>query len=327
MIYDLYEISYDDIPADAEVPELEVGLTLLKAVFDPEVGMIAEKALEKLQPYIHQEAYQKFVQVSLSYLKKGVVSMKTNEVSPEFWSAVVQVILDDKSLVAEVILGSDGIVLKCRNELKSLFPPGTICKLPQDEWKDVPVLIDGKQIGTVLARRFCPKQTDREILEKEARTDSLTGLLNRRGMSLAYERIAAKQANSAGCRSGAVVFCDVNHFKKVNDALGHRRGDEVLVRIAILLKSVFREGDEIGRYGGDEFLLLLPGCPMNCVSDRMTLVNKKLQQEFAGQGIPLETLSLSWGMVDMAESSTWEELVAAADREYYCGKIPHCTTE
>ena len=79
MIYDLYEISYDDIPADAEVPELEVGLTLLKAVFDPEVGMIAEKALEKLQPYIHQEAYQKFVQVSLSYLTARATYLKTED--------------------------------------------------------------------------------------------------------------------------------------------------------------------------------------------------------------------------------------------------------
>ena len=79
LIYDLYEISYDDIPADAEVPELEVGLTLLKAVFDPEVGMIAEKALEKLQPYIHQEAYQKFVQVSLSYLTARATYLKTED--------------------------------------------------------------------------------------------------------------------------------------------------------------------------------------------------------------------------------------------------------
>ena len=80
IIFDLHEISYDDLPKDPDVPELEVGLALLKAAYDPEVGMQAHKALEKLKPYIHEEAYQKFVQVALSYLASNSTYLDRNEV-------------------------------------------------------------------------------------------------------------------------------------------------------------------------------------------------------------------------------------------------------
>ena len=80
IIFDLHEISYDDLPKDPDVPELEVGLALLKAAYDPEVGMQAHKALEKLKPYIHEEAYQKFVQVALSYLASNSTYLDHDEV-------------------------------------------------------------------------------------------------------------------------------------------------------------------------------------------------------------------------------------------------------
>ena len=79
LIYDLFEISYEDIPKDENVPELEVGLTLLKAVFDPNVGMRTEKVFEKLRPYMHLAAYKKFVFFSLCYLSARATHLTRQE--------------------------------------------------------------------------------------------------------------------------------------------------------------------------------------------------------------------------------------------------------
>ena len=68
MMFDLSQISYGNLPRSREVPELEVGLMLLKAVFDPEVDSVIEKALELMSPYLHLKAYQNFVKVAKDYI-------------------------------------------------------------------------------------------------------------------------------------------------------------------------------------------------------------------------------------------------------------------
>ena len=84
--------------------------------------------------------------------------------------------------------------------------------------------------------------------------DPLTGLLNRRGL---LERLVLGPGGPGGGQLG-VVIVDIDHFKRVNDAFGHAVGDEVLVRIAALLRSAAREGDLLARLGGEEFLLVVP---------------------------------------------------------------------
>jgi diguanylate cyclase (GGDEF)-like protein len=93
-------------------------------------------------------------------------------------------------------------------------------------------------------------------LQRQANTDSLTGLLNHRAIQ---ERL--DQEITRASRSGqnlAVLMVDLNRFKYVNDTHGHQVGDRVLRRVARLLQASVREYDEVGRYGGDEFLLVLP---------------------------------------------------------------------
>ncbi len=88
-------------------------------------------------------------------------------------------------------------------------------------------------------------------LSDEAMTDPLTGLCNRRGFTLLAERCA----NDAG---QCVIAIDIDHFKKINDSYGHDAGDSVLVRLAGLLQQACRNGDVVSRFGGEEFILLLP---------------------------------------------------------------------
>ncbi|MFC5847972.1 sensor domain-containing diguanylate cyclase [Deinococcus petrolearius] len=101
--------------------------------------------------------------------------------------------------------------------------------------------------------RFTQEYTRRLLLETQAHTDPLTGLPNRRAL---YGRIEAALATAEPC---SVVLLDIDHFKRVNDRYGHQTGDDVLVWVARRLRGGLRGGDVLGRWGGEEFLLLLPG--------------------------------------------------------------------
>jgi len=99
-----------------------------------------------------------------------------------------------------------------------------------------------------------------EALRELATHDSLTGLLNRRACldSLLTEL-------NRGCRTGnpvCIVMADIDHFKRINDAHGHQTGDEVLCEVARRMQRSLRRYDTAGRFGGDEFLLVLPECSL-----------------------------------------------------------------
>lgn len=96
----------------------------------------------------------------------------------------------------------------------------------------------------------------RQNAEQEAVTDGLTGLQNRR----AFERTIQGLIASSGKRAFGVMGLDLDHFKSVNDTLGHAAGDAVLVEVGKILREETRAGDQLFRMGGDEFLLLLPDC-------------------------------------------------------------------
>ena len=95
----------------------------------------------------------------------------------------------------------------------------------------------------------------RDLLREEVRTDSLTGLLNHRG---SQERLRAALDDADG-RLVSVVVIDLDHFKRINDTFGHAEGDRALALAAAALREVVRETDAVGRLGGEEFVIVLPG--------------------------------------------------------------------
>lgn len=142
--------------------------------------------------------------------------------------------------------------------------------------------------------------------------DSLTGVLNRRGLDQALEQ------RFHDAERLSILMVDVDHFKEINDSFGHRAGDEVLEGLAQCMVSVARGGDTIGRYGGDEFLVVLPGLASGGAEDLAQRIYLKLDQWNAGRPFPVQ---VSMGLAERRDGAmTPGQLIDAADAALYQAK-------
>ena len=143
-----------------------------------------------------------------------------------------------------------------------------------------------------------------------ARTDPLTGLANRRELDARFALLADKSTR-AGMPLSLLVI-DVDHFKAQNDALGHEAGDELLKKVAALLEQGARAGDALARFGGDEFVLLLPGTERAAVA----AVARRIGRAAREAGVSL-SLGAATYPVDAARP---HELFRSADAALYRSK-------
>ena len=163
-------------------------------------------------------------------------------------------------------------------------------------------------------------QRQKEELERISRTDALTGLDNRRHLE---ERLEEQFEHAKRLHEHfAVVMCDLDKFKSVNDTYGHQAGDEVLRQCARILKGEAREIDRVGRYGGEEFMLVLPGAQPDSAVTFAERVRKAVEAHtFTFDGGTLRrTMSLGvagWPHSKLARS---DDLVRAADDALYVAK-------
>ncbi len=111
-----------------------------------------------------------------------------------------------------------------------------------------------------------------QSLRFAATHDFLTNLLNRAEIIAALEREFSRSGREE--KPASVILADIDHFKRVNDTLGHAAGDEVLKQVAQRLKQTLRPYDLVGRYGGEEFILILPGCPIEVGARRADEIRK-----------------------------------------------------
>jgi diguanylate cyclase (GGDEF)-like protein len=150
--------------------------------------------------------------------------------------------------------------------------------------------------------------------ERLARLDGLTGLANRRDFETALGREVSRSLRTSLPLS--LVIFDVDHFKLVNDTLGHQAGDGVLRQIAIALRAGAREVDLVARYGGEEFATLLPACSLE---DAVAVVERTRAVMATDPGIGGVTVSA--GIATMPDNAlTGAELIAAADEALYDAK-------
>jgi diguanylate cyclase (GGDEF)-like protein len=158
-------------------------------------------------------------------------------------------------------------------------------------------------------------------IQERARTDALTGLLNRGAIEeeLDLELVRARRSGQAM----AVLVIDLDDFKQVNDRHGHLVGDRVLQHTADLLKHAVRQGDHVGRYGGDEFLVVLPNADASgavATAERILAAGRSVRIAINREAIWL-AVHLSIGFAVYPDNgSDHEELISAADRAMYAVK-------
>lgn len=153
-------------------------------------------------------------------------------------------------------------------------------------------------------------------LRLQARTDALTGVLNRRGVD---ETISSLLRGAERIDPLTVVVADLDHFKAINDRLGHAAGDEVLARFALHLKACMRSQDVVARIGGEEFVLLLPRTD---AVDAMKLVERlrlTVPEAFA-QDEHLGRISASFGVTQVLDGESFDKALMRADEALYCSK-------
>ena len=150
--------------------------------------------------------------------------------------------------------------------------------------------------------------------------DSLTGLFNRRYMEETLKKEIYRAERKK--RNVSVVITDLDGFKTVNDTYGHGLGDAVLIQVADLLQSGIRNGDVACRYGGDEFVLILPECSLADTKVRAETLRENIGHTLYRQDeYELGTVTVSIGVSAYPENgSSPEELLAAADKALYIAK-------
>ncbi len=153
-----------------------------------------------------------------------------------------------------------------------------------------------------------------------AATDSLTSLLNRRAFTELVDGYLKRIEESEREASGALLVIDVDHFKAVNDRFGHVTGDEALVLIARTIRETVRGTDLVGRIGGEEFGVFLPGRAPDVASALAERIRMAVAEaEFVPDG-SRHALSISVGGVAFARAFLFTDLYRTADERLYVAK-------
>ena len=218
----------------------------------------------------------------------------------------------------------------------------TIKAPPLGTLKVIPLLVKDQAVGTIVVGARAVNAFGREAIEmlhvianqaaicvenakiyrqmeRMATTDGLTGIFNRRTFN---ERL--NEAIARAQRTGqklSLIMCDVDHFKKVNDTYGHDAGDEVIKRVAKLLKESARETDSVARYGGEEFCVIMevtdgPGAVV--MAERLRESIK--QQVFTANGVKFGVTQSFGVAVYPTDAENAHDLLVSADKALYHSK-------
>lgn len=216
-------------------------------------------------------------------------------------------------------LGTDGtyfytVMLTAKDRKQDLL---TAMAAGADDYLAKPVAPQELRARVMVGKRILELQ---QSLKFAATHDSLTRLLNRAEIVAGLKRELARSQRDG--QRVAVILADLDHFKQVNDSLGHAAGDEVLEVVAKRLKSHLRTYDLVGRYGGEEFLIVLPGCNLAPATQRA----EQLRSAISGSsiltmfGIVPITLSMGVTVSTLGDDFTAQQLLRQADEALYQAK-------
>lgn len=152
----------------------------------------------------------------------------------------------------------------------------------------------------------------------EARHDSLTGALNRKGLDEALERelSTVRRKETPLC----MALLDIDNFKKLNDTFGHSKGDEALNHLATVARECMRPQDTLARFGGEEFVILLPDTPLDRGIEALTRLQRELTKRLFMTGTDKVLITFSAGVAQLAQDEGAQEAIRRADQAMYLAK-------
>ncbi len=193
-----------------------------------------------------------------------------------------------------------------------------------DDYITKPVDISELRVRLRTGKRIIQLQHDliiaREALHFQAMHDFLTGLMNRAAISEILEKEISRAARDN--HEVGIILADIDHFKSVNDSFGHPAGDEVLCEVAQRMLGAVRGYDSVGRYGGEEFLIVVPESDARetkVVAERIldAITDKPIETDESSIEI---TISLGTASGAISEKFGFSELIGGADKALYSAK-------
>lgn len=155
-------------------------------------------------------------------------------------------------------------------------------------------------------------------LKRQVESDPLTGLANRRGGCRVLRQCHTRLSVGQRC---CVLLADIDHFKHINDGLGHEAGDAALVSVAHFLVTELHAGDRAVRWGGEEFLIVLPSTSIGEAIKAAELLRARIEEASFQVAQHRLAITLSVGVAEMdAEDPNFESVIRRADKALYCAK-------
>ena len=186
-----------------------------------------------------------------------------------------------------------------------------------DDFISKPFNIEEMQVRVRAGRRICDLEQELRI---KATRDALTGIYNRGAILEILQKEIARHERDKGWIS--VIFADIDHFKRINDEYGHLAGDAVLLEVARLMGANLRPYDALGRYGGEEFMIVLPGCDANgalVIAERIRagVADQPIATDF---GMIASSLSVGVAAINGEKMIPLSGLIHIADSALYQAK-------
>ena len=182
-----------------------------------------------------------------------------------------------------------------------------------------PRWVRGEVVSTIYdgKRATVGYYSDIDNLMTQSIMDSLTGLYNRRYIL----QLAEQMVDNANRYHHALSFImlDVDYFKEFNDTFGHLEGDKALAKIGAILKDIIRKVDIPGRYGGEEFCILLPHTPIDDAKDVAMRIMQSIEHQTAGSDLA-KGITVSLGLSQLSDNMTLQNLIKSADDKLYLAK-------
>lgn len=192
---------------------------------------------------------------------------------------------------------------------------------------EVGMTFEAMLLAVILAKQFRIAQADKVLAEVYARTDTLTSLNNRRGFEESTQPLWNKIIREQ--RDASIVLFDIDDFKKVNDSYGHSTGDLVLQHVSDVVKKTLRDSDVCGRWGGEEFIIMLPETSVEQAARQAERLRMAFEQSSISVGTITIPVTASFGVSGSLDrqfneekltSSCLEKMIKLADTALYRAK-------